>query len=91
MSQSERHLAIVTGASTDIGKELATLAAKNRYDLVVAANEDAIETAAKEFRVLGAEVDAVNADLSTTEGVDQLIEAVRGRPVMVLMLMPAPG
>jgi len=91
MSQSERHLAIVTGASTGIGKELATLAAKHRYDLVVAANEDAIETAAKEFRALGAEVDAVNADLSTTEGVDQLIAAVRGRPVMVLMANAGTG
>ena len=41
-----RPLAVVTGASSGIGLELAKLAAQDGYDLVVAADEAAIETAA---------------------------------------------
>ena len=40
--------AIVTGASTGIGFELATLAAQDGYDIVVVANEPLIEAAAAE-------------------------------------------
>ena len=65
---STRPLAIVTGASTGIGYHLAELCAKNGFDLLVAADEPAIETAAQDFRALGVTTDAVEADLSTTEG-----------------------
>lgn len=88
---TERSLAIVTGASTGIGRELAIIAARHRYDLVVVANEPEIEEAAAHFRTLGAQVDAVNADLSTTEGVDHLLEALRGRPVAALMANAGTG
>ena len=37
---------LVTGASTGIGYELAKCCAKNGFDLVVAADEPAIQTAA---------------------------------------------
>src|SRR5687768_3946638 len=80
-----RPLAIVTGASTGIGHELAKLCAQNGFDLVVAADEPEIRQAADTFRGLGASVDAVEADLATLEGVDRLYEATRGRPVDVLM------
>jgi len=82
---STRPLAIVTGASTGIGHELAKLCAQNGFDLVVAADEPEIRQAADTFRGLGASVDAVEADLATLEGVDRLCEATRGRPVDVLM------
>jgi len=86
-----RPLAIVTGASTGIGRELAIIAAKHGYDLVVAANEDAIEEAAEQFRTHGGGVDAVNADLSTTQGVDALLDALAGRPVAALMANAGTG
>jgi short-subunit dehydrogenase len=76
-------LAIVTGASAGIGYELARLAAEAGHDLVVAADQP-LEMASGAFRALGAEVDAVEGDLATIEGVDRLIAAVRGRPVAVL-------
>lgn len=46
-------LAVVTGASTGIGYELAKCAAQDGYDLVIAADEPAIETAAADLRRLG--------------------------------------
>jgi uncharacterized protein len=78
-------LCIVTGASTGIGRELAKCCARNGFDLLVAADEPAIEEAATEFRGLGAAVDAVQADLATLEGVDRLCDAIKGRPVEALL------
>lgn len=76
--------AIVTGASTGIGFELAQLAVENGYDLLVVANEALINDAAADFRRNGATVDALEADLSTIEGVDKLIAATNGRQVDLL-------
>lgn len=79
--------AIVTGASTGIGLELARCCARDGYDLLIAANEAAIEDAASVLRQeKGAgNVQAMNADLATIEGVDKLVAAAEGRPVDVLM------
>lgn len=85
MSASTRPLAIVTGASTGIGLELAKEAANHGYDLLIAADEPQIETAATELRALNVGVQAVQADLSTTEGVDKLLAAVGGRQVEALL------
>jgi NAD(P)-dependent dehydrogenase (short-subunit alcohol dehydrogenase family) len=78
-----RPFAIITGASTGIGFELAKRCAKEGYDLLIAADEPAIEKAATALRGAGAEVEAVQADLATTEGVDKLYAA--GRRVVRLM------
>jgi uncharacterized protein len=80
-------LAIVTGASTGIGFELARLCARKGYDLLIAADEPEIHDAAQKLRNekgVGA-VEALHVDLATTEGVDQLYAAAKGRPVNVLM------
>lgn len=77
-------LAIITGASTGIGFELAHLAAQDGYDLLVAADEPLIEAAAADFRKHGTPVRAVEADLATLEGVDRLLDAADGRPVDLL-------
>jgi short-subunit dehydrogenase len=78
-------LAVVTGASTGIGYELARECAENGFDLVIAADESAINDAAQSLRQLGAAVEAVEADLATLDGVDRLYAAVRGRPVDALL------
>jgi uncharacterized protein len=80
-----RPFAIVTGASTGIGFELAKRCAKEGYDLLIAADEPAIERAATSLRGAGVEVEAVQADLSTTEGVDKLYAATNGRAVDALL------
>jgi short-subunit dehydrogenase len=84
---TSRQFAIVTGASTGIGRELAKCCARAGFDLLIAADEAEIESAATEVRGLGATVETVQTDLSTTEGVDQLLEAAAriGRPVDALL------
>jgi short-subunit dehydrogenase len=83
----DRPVAIVTGASTGIGYELAKCCAENGFDLVIAADEPRINEAAQDLRRLGAAVEAVEADLATTEGVDKLYRAVEAlnRPVEALL------
>jgi short-subunit dehydrogenase len=82
---NERPLAIVTGASTGIGYELARCCAQNGFDLVVAADEAEIHDAGDDFQTLGVNVKAVEADLATIEGVEQLYAAVDGRAVDALL------
>lgn len=82
---SNGKFAIITGASTGIGLELARQCARAGFDLLIAADEPAIEAAAGELRKLGVQVEAVQADLSTTEGVDQLYAEAKGRPVDALL------
>jgi uncharacterized protein len=67
MPESQRRLAVVTGASTGIGLELARECAKNKFDLLIAANESELESAADELRREGGRVDTVQVDLATTE------------------------
>ncbi|NML13207.1 SDR family NAD(P)-dependent oxidoreductase [Sphingobium sp. AR-3-1] len=76
--------AIVTGASTGIGFELASIAAENGYDLLVVADEPLIDAAAQDFKQHGVEVISVEADLSTLQGVDALLAATNGRQVDLL-------
>jgi uncharacterized protein len=85
MLEAARPLAVVTGASTGIGYELARCCAENGFDLVVAADEPAIDDAAAELRRLGVAVEAVQADLATMEGAEKLHAAARGRPVDALL------
>jgi short-subunit dehydrogenase len=77
--------AIVTGASTGIGLELARCCAEDGFNLLIAADEPEIENAATELRQSGVEVETVQADLATIEGVDKLCDAIKGRPVDALL------
>jgi len=90
---SGRPLALVTGASSGIGLELAKQFAQHGFDLVVAAENPEIEQAAAELRGLGADVRPVQADLSTYEGVEQLYQEAHtlGRPVEALALNAGVG
>lgn len=78
-------LAVVTGASTGIGLELARLAAQDGYDLIVVADEPQINGVAEEFTKYDVKVESVEADLSGIDGVDQLLAAAAGRPIDILI------
>lgn len=78
-------LAVITGASTGIGRELAKIAAAEGYDLILVADEPAIDAAAGEVRASGVSVEAVEADLASFEGNDQLLAAIGERRIDILI------
>lgn len=79
-----RPTAVVTGASSGIGYELAKHAIHHGYDLIIASDEPSIVEAKQAFEGFGAKVDAVQTDLSTPEGVDKLLDLIGGRGVDAL-------
>jgi short-subunit dehydrogenase len=86
-------LALVTGASSGIGFELAKLFADDGYDLIVAADDDAIQASAEELGRAGVGVRAVQVDLRKPGDVDMLYRtaAGEGRPVDVAVLNAGVG
>jgi short-subunit dehydrogenase len=83
----------VTGASSGIGRELARQFAQHGFDLVIAAEEPEIESAATELRAHGGRVEAVRADLATAEGCGELEAAVAatGTPIEAIALNAGVG
>lgn len=75
--------AIITGASSGIGLELAKLAAQDGYDLLLAADTN-FATAESELKRHGGSVETLEVDLSNFEGVDRLTEAAGGRQIDLL-------
>lgn len=79
-----RPLALVTGASSGIGLELARCAARAGYHLVLAADTP-LNGAAEALRAEGAELEFIQADLATQEGLEKLWAVVGDRMVHALM------
>jgi short-subunit dehydrogenase len=82
-----RPLAVVTGASSGIGRALAAQFAENGYDLVVAAEDDRIEPVARTLGRNGVQAIGVQANLATFDGVEDLYQAIQeaGRPDAVAL------
>lgn len=69
---AEAKLALITGASSGIGFELARQFADHGYDLVVAAEDDAIHDVPKRLDDTGSAIQTVQVDLRTADGVEHL-------------------
>src|SRR5689334_23031717 len=82
MNSALRPLAVVTGASSGIGLELAREAAQAGFDLVLAADREFDQAT---LSGLGNQVETVQADLATVKGVDKLIDTLKGRQVDALL------
>src|SRR5919107_3748466 len=80
---SSRKLALVTGASSGIGLELALQIADNDFDLVLCAEDADLTTAADRCLEKGADVTVVQVDLRRPENVEQLYASIGalGRPL----------
>lgn len=74
---STRAIAVVTGASTGIGFELAKQFAKNGFDLLIASNSERIVDAGRCLKAIGAGVETIQTDLATYEGVEKLYERIK--------------
>ena len=76
---------IVTGASSGIGLELTKLAAKDGVALLLVADRDLSEAerAAKAHGAL--QVETLETDLGTLDGIEKLLETIGGRPVNSLI------
>ena len=87
-ADQDRQLAVITGASSGIGLELAKVFAANGYDLLIAAEDAELTTALDELKGDGASVEAHRVDLATEAGVIELYRHIAntGRPVDALAL-----
>jgi uncharacterized protein len=88
-----RNLAVVTGASSGIGYELATQFAQHGFDVVVVAEDERLAHAESRLREHGTNVQGVRADLATYDGVETLCREIQstGRPVDALAVNAGVG
>jgi short-subunit dehydrogenase len=93
MTRQDRSLALVTGASSGIGRELAGEFVRGGFDVVVAAEDAGIIDVAREIEGQGAVARAVRVDLATYDGVQELYDAIRatGRPLKALAVNAGVG
>jgi short-subunit dehydrogenase len=85
--------AVITGASSGIGFELAKQFAEHGCDVLVTAEDDELDVAAAQLSASGYGVQAVRSDLRSSEGVEQLYAAIKstGRPVDAIALNAGVG
>ena len=80
-----RKIALITGASSGIGREFALMLAQSGYDIVaVARRRELLESLASELQKFGAQTRVVVADLSTGAGVQSVIDAASDADFLVL-------
>jgi short-subunit dehydrogenase len=93
VSESARPLALVTGASSGIGLELAKQFAEHGFDLIVAAEDVELDDATAELKALRGAVAPVSVDLTKRADVERLIAAYRGsgRPLAAAALNAGVG
>ena len=82
-SRTKRSFAVVTGASSGIGLELAKQFAEHGFDLLIVADSTKVDEAANALEKYGVAISTAQIDLAKPDGVDELYRIIRdsGRPV----------
>jgi len=91
MDSNLKPLAIVTGASTGIGYELAKCCANRGFDLLIVADEPQIFDVKEKLEQSGTAVEAVQADLARLDGVDTLWHALAEMIGLWMHCLPMQG
>jgi uncharacterized protein len=76
-TERRRGFAVVTGASSGIGYELAAQFVQHDFDVLVVAEDEAIYNAAAQLSSAGGTAEPLEADLATYDGVEKLYERIR--------------
>ena len=92
----DQGFAVVTGASSGIGLELARQFVDNGFEVLICAEDDELVAARADLAAADGsadrpEVDLVRADLATTDGVEQLLAAIGERQVDALAVNAGVG
>lgn len=96
MQQSQAQLrpfAVITGAASGTGLELARQFAKNGFDLLIASNSEAILEVQDELEVYETDVECIEVNLASYKGVEIFTETIKSyrRPVDVLVINAGNG
>jgi short-subunit dehydrogenase len=87
-AEENGRLAVVTGASSGIGFELAKVFVEEGFDLLIVGENGALRLALEELKETGAKIQAHRVDLAAEWGVIELYRHIQntGRPIDVLAL-----
>lgn len=77
MAQTTGEFAVITGASSGIGYELASQFAQHGFDILVVAEDERILDAERRLRMHGTTVESVRVDLASYEGVETLYRNIQ--------------
>jgi uncharacterized protein len=92
MSDEPRPVALITGASSGIGLDLAKLFAQGGHDLVlVARNEEALRAAAAECEKVGVKAQVLAKDLSNSNAAQEIFDELSARGIVVEVLVNNAG
>jgi uncharacterized protein len=92
MASSTRPIALVTGASSGIGAELAREAAKDGHDLVlVARRREPMQALAAELHAAGTEITVISTDLGKPGGAAELMKIIDDRGIVIDALINNAG
>lgn len=93
MNTSSRSLAVITGASSGIGYELAKQFVHHGHDVVIVASSDKIHEAAQDLKKFGRKVEAFQFDLAKCSEIDRLVEKLKslGREIDIFALNAGVG
>jgi short-subunit dehydrogenase len=89
-NQTGKERAVVTGASSGIGLELAKEFARRGFDLTICAEDEGIRKAAAEISSLGANVQAIQVDLANYDGVEKFYAQIQ-QPIDVIAINAGVG